>query len=79
MFKAITQNLLEAELYPDKWFRKTYYDKIDIARQEIAGLIKADVRDIVLVENASSAVNAILRSMGLKAGDKVLRFSTAYK
>jgi selenocysteine lyase/cysteine desulfurase len=32
----------------------------------------------VLIENVSSAVNCILRSLPLKKGDKILRLSTAY-
>ena len=69
---------LEQEAYPDTWFRKSYYDYIDKSRELVAGLIHARVDDVVLVENASNAVNSILRSMGLSRGDKVLRLSTAY-
>jgi len=36
-----------------------------------------DVSDIVLVENASSAVNSILRSLPLHKGDMILYYSTA--
>jgi len=36
------------------------------------------VQDVVLLENASAAINGILRSLPLRRGDKVLRLSTAY-
>lgn len=69
---------LEQEAYPDTWFRKNMNDKIDASRAMIAQYIKAHVSDVVLVENASSAVNSILRSMHFQKGDKVLRLDTAY-
>lgn len=70
--------VLEQESYPDTWFRVNYYTYIEQARDVIANLIHASVDDVVLVENASSAVNSILRSLGLRKGDKVLHLSTAY-
>jgi len=57
---------LEQESYPDTWFRTSYYKYIDNSRNLIANYVNASVDDIVLVENASSAMNAILRSLGLK-------------
>ena len=78
VFDTQYQHFLEQERFPDTWFRQTYYEYIDNTREKIAQLINADQEDVVLVENASSAVNSILRSLGLVAGDKVLRLSTAY-
>ena len=69
---------LRQEQHPDDWFRKQHYQTLDTSRDAIAQYVRANAEDIVLVENASSAVNAILRSMGLQRGDKVLRLSTAY-
>jgi selenocysteine lyase/cysteine desulfurase len=37
-----------------------------------------DEEEVVLVENASSGVNGLLRSLPLKKGDRVLVFNTAY-
>jgi selenocysteine lyase/cysteine desulfurase len=67
-----------AESHPDRWFRKLYYEKVEHSRSLVAELVRAHVQDVVLVENASSAVNSILRSLGLKRSDCVLRLSTAY-
>lgn len=73
------QIMLEAEQHPDRWFRSRYFDHINVARERVAELINAnDVNDVILLENASSAINGILRSIPLKRGDKVLRLSTAY-
>lgn len=69
---------LEQEAYPDTWFRQSMYEKMDASREVIARYIRAHVSDVVLVENASSAVNSILRSMQFQQGDKVLRLDTSY-
>lgn len=69
---------IEAETHNDRWFRKTFYKRVETSRAAVAALIHADVKDIVLVENSSSACNAILRNMGLSRGDGVLVLSTAY-
>lgn len=71
-------HFLEQEGFPDTWFRQTYYEYIKESRTAIANLVNANVDDLVLVENASSAVNSILRSIGFNSGDKILRLSTAY-
>ncbi|CAM9330703.1 unnamed protein product [Phaeothamnion confervicola] len=68
-----------AEARPDVWMRTDYYKYIDEARRLIAEHANADVADVVLVENASAAVNAVLRSLPWAAGDGILLLSTAYK
>ena len=68
-----------SEAYPDEWFRNEYFNYLDKSRLALATYLHAkSVDDIVLVENASSAVNSILRSLKLKKGDIVIYFSTAY-
>lgn len=54
---------LEAEAYPDVWFRKTYRDIWRSASHMLAEYIDADQDEVVIVENASSGVNAVLRSI----------------
>ena len=76
--EAQIQLCLDQESRPDRWFRETYFKHVDRARDVIAELVNANAEDIVLVENASSAINSILRTMGLQKGDKVLRLSNAY-
>ena len=68
----------EAEEYPDKWFRSSIYENIKKARGCVAELINSTVEDVVLVENASAAINSVLRSIPFERGDKVLVLSTAY-
>jgi len=69
-----------AEGKPDAWFRTDYFEHVDGARKSVATLVNADVGDVVLLENASSAINGILRSaVNWQRGDKVLLLSTAYR
>lgn len=58
--------MLEQERCPEEWFRRTYQPYIHAARQAVASLINADIEDVVLVENASYAVNSVLRSFPFK-------------
>src|SRR5690349_10623500 len=60
------QYLLEQESCPEMWFRETYFGYINKSRLSIANLIKAIVDDVVLIENASSAVNSVLSSFPFK-------------
>jgi selenocysteine lyase/cysteine desulfurase len=76
--KKQTELFLQQEAYPDTWFRKQMYDLIYDSRALIANFIQATVSDTVLVENASSAVNSILRSQQFEKGDKVIRLDTSY-
>ena len=69
---------LEQEKHPDIWFRQGYYEHINRSRNTLADLLNADIDDIVLVENASAAINCVLRSNTLKKGDKVLVLQTSY-
>lgn len=54
------------EARPDDWFRGSVFKYIQTAREQLAAVVNCDVGGLVLVENASAAVNSILRSMGLK-------------
>jgi selenocysteine lyase/cysteine desulfurase len=71
-------SVLEQESHPDKWFREKVTVYINKSRSLLSEFLKVDIDDLVIVENASSAVNSILRSLDLKKGDKILRLSTAY-
>eukprot|EP01126_Amoeba_proteus_P046177 TRINITY_DN5204_c0_g1_i3.p1 TRINITY_DN5204_c0_g1~~TRINITY_DN5204_c0_g1_i3.p1 ORF type:complete len:360 (+),score=62.89 TRINITY_DN5204_c0_g1_i3:317-1396(+) len=50
------------------------------AREKIAEYVGVDLRDIVIIDNASSGINAVLRSLMriLSPGAKILRLSIAY-
>jgi hypothetical protein len=72
------QYILQQEARPDIWFRDTYKTLIQEARSRVAKLVNASADNIVLLENASAAVNSIMRSIELKEGDIFIHLSTAY-
>jgi hypothetical protein len=80
--KCVTNRQIELmalqEAHPDRWFRKTYYELIDKSRERLAAFVNSPLKDLVLVENASSAVNSVLRSHPFQPGDAILRLNTAY-
>lgn len=45
---------------------------------QLATLVKADLHDLVLVENASAGINAVLRGRQWAKGDKLLYLDVAY-
>jgi len=70
--------VLQQEKHLDRWFRQTYFGLIDVVRVALAKLVNCPEADLVLVENASAAVNSILRSWKFGPKDSVLMLSTAY-
>lgn len=55
-------NVVSSEAHPDRWFRETYFKYIEASRKKIGEMINGDPKDIVLLENVSSAVNSLLRT-----------------
>jgi selenocysteine lyase/cysteine desulfurase len=72
------------ETNPDAWIghhgpEKSYRPLMNEAKELIAKELHIpSVDDIVLVENASSGINAVMRSFPWRAGDKVLYLNCAY-
>ena len=73
-FGAVPNNVMqtqqkfleEQESCPELWFREWYPVHLNKSRASVAKLIAADVDDVVLVENASYAVNSIINSFPFK-------------
>lgn len=61
--------LLEEESFPDEWFRERYLLLKEESRRLLASLIRSDLEEIVLVENASYAVNSVLRSFAFQVSE----------
>jgi isopenicillin-N epimerase len=51
---------------------------LDQARAEVAAFVGAEPDDLVFVRNATVAVNAVLRSLELEAGDELLTTDQSY-
>lgn len=66
IFARQIEYLQEQESFPDKWFRTSYCEYMNQSRSVIGDLINGSPSNIVLVENASSAVNSLLRSFKWK-------------
>ena len=51
---------------------------LDAARAEVAAFVGADPADLAFVRNATSGVNAVLRSVHFDSGDELLTTDHAY-
>lgn len=68
----------ETEAQPDTFIRCTYPNLLKESRAALAPLLGADVGEVVLVPNATTGVNTVLRNIPFVAGDAILYFSSIY-
>src|SRR5436190_15655602 len=66
------------EANPDHFLRDVVPVELRNAARELGRFIRATPEDVVFVENATSAVNAVLRSLDFKPGDEILINSQSY-
>ena len=68
------------EANPETFIRFHQYPTLDVARAALAKYIKADADDVVLIDNASHGMNAVLRSLAerLPRGSLLLDLNLAY-
>ncbi|MGV3624341.1 MAG: aminotransferase class V-fold PLP-dependent enzyme [Archangium sp.] len=66
------------EANPVRFMVREYEARLDHARDELAKFVGAKSQDVVFVNNATTGVNAVLRSLDLKPGDELLTFDHAY-
>jgi isopenicillin-N epimerase len=62
----------ELERQPVRFLWRTYQERLDAARAELAGFVGAEPQDLVFVNNATTGVNAVLRSLPLLPGEELL-------
>jgi len=60
------------ERQPVQFFVRDLEAMLDKARGELAGFLGADAEDLVFVPNATTGVNAVLRSLRFQSGDELL-------
>lgn len=85
-YGATTPELLDSKMevikglmkFPDEFYRHDLYKESKVARQAVADLVNCDVDDLVLVNNATTAVNAVLRSFPFEKGDVIICYSVLY-
>jgi isopenicillin-N epimerase len=68
----------EIERQPVEFFVRRLADRIDDARVRIAAFLGADPEGLVAVSNATSGVNAVLRSLEFQPGDELLTTDHEY-
>jgi isopenicillin-N epimerase len=69
---------LEMEREPVDFLNGTLPARLDATRHALATFVGADARDLALVPNATTGVNAVLRSLPLESGDELLVTSHTY-
>lgn len=66
------------EAAPDRFIRYEEPRLLLESRQSIATMVNASVKDIVMIPNATTGGNIVLRNLVYSPGDKILLFSTSY-
>jgi isopenicillin-N epimerase len=66
------------ERQPVQFLARELEPLLDAARRELAAFVGAAAEDLVWVNNATTAVNAVLRSYDLRAGDELLTTDHEY-
>ena len=68
----------EMEREPVRFLWREIDQRIDSARTVLAEFLHADAADLAFVSNATSAVNAVVRSLDLQVGDELLTTDHGY-
>ncbi len=68
----------QLEAQPVRFLQRELEPLLDAARGELAAFLKARADDLVFVPNATTGVNAVVRSLELKPGDELLTTDHAY-
>src|SRR5215831_13232635 len=66
------------EANPDRFMRDTMPRALRAAAGRLARFLHAEERDVVFVENATSGLNAVLRSLAFNRGDEILATTQTY-
>ncbi|CAF3562641.1 unnamed protein product [Rotaria sp. Silwood1] len=69
---------LEAEHNSDRWFCLDVQVAMEKLRQKLNKYVNCDPDDLVIVDNASAAINLILKSLKLKSNETILYYNVAY-
>jgi isopenicillin-N epimerase len=63
---------------PIAFMARELHDKLEAARVALAAFVGADAAGLAFVSNATTGVNAVLRSMELQAGDEIVVSNHGY-
>lgn len=65
--------------HPDLWWRHNLRLNIEESRKCVAEFVQADTDDIVFLQNATSGICSVLRSLTFESGDIILCTDNAYQ
>ena len=68
----------EVQAEPDGFIRYKYPERLTHARRLVAEFLNANEDEVVLVPNATTGLNAVLRNMVFQSGDKILYIEGIY-
>ena len=66
------------ERQPVRFMMRELEPLLDSARTELAAFVGADCHDVAFVQNATTGINAVLRSLDLRAGDELITTTHEY-
>jgi isopenicillin-N epimerase len=66
------------EAHPVRFLSRELEDLLDWSRSEIGAFVGADADDLALVQNATTGINTVLRSVDFHKGDELLATDHAY-
>jgi isopenicillin-N epimerase len=67
---------MEAE--PVQFLWRRYEERLEPSRRELAAFVGSEAKDLVFVTNATTGVNAVVRSLKLRQGDELLTTNHDY-
>ncbi len=70
------RNLMESA--PVQFLWRHHDERLNVARQALAGFLGADAMNLAYVTNATTGVNAVVRSLTFQPGDEILTTDHAY-
>ncbi len=68
----------EVQQDPDGFVRYAYPGRLNAVRKLVANFLQADLDEIVLVPNATTGLNAVLRNITFHEGDKIAHIQGIY-
>lgn len=74
--QAVLREAMEAQ--PVRFLSRELDERLATARRALAGFVGADAEGLAFVTNATSGINAVLRSLTLGPGDELLTTDHAY-
>ncbi|XP_071477494.1 uncharacterized protein [Diadema antillarum] len=79
LIKIQQRMLEEMESNPELWYRYKVLDLYKNAAKQVADYAVAKPENLLLIENATTATNSILKSFRFKPGDQILMSNHTYK